>query len=241
MVYKNGFSAVLVSSPFNSEFMEHASTAALPAYLPVDGHDLHVALTEIDRRLNHLYPGRLGNKALMGYSMGALESLFIAATGTDRISCRCSNLTATSPSILRCGCCMAFPSWMNFTARRWTGRSRNAADNLENTFLKVADLSQSTLTPQTSLPFDAIESKFLIGLNFRFELRDIIYSSQRRNNQGVLHHAIHNFRREPVYQEILQYSYQDYFDKFAVPYYSARGLNSPIAGSAGKSRRLADL
>ena len=51
LVYKNGFSAVVVSSPFNAEFMEHASTAALPAYLPVDGHDLYVALTEIDRRL----------------------------------------------------------------------------------------------------------------------------------------------------------------------------------------------
>ena len=30
LVYKNGFSAVCVSSPFNSEFMENASTAACP-------------------------------------------------------------------------------------------------------------------------------------------------------------------------------------------------------------------
>jgi hypothetical protein len=104
-------------------------------------------------------------------------------------------------------------------------------DNIENTFLKVAALSKSTLTPQTSLPFDAIESKFLIGLNFRLVLRDIIYSSQRRNNQGVLRHPIWNFRREPVYREILKYSYQDYFDKFAIPYYSARGLGSSTAAA----------
>jgi hypothetical protein len=60
-------------------------------------------------------------------------------------------------------------------------------------------------------------------------LRDIIYSSQRRNNQGVLQQPIHNFRREPVYQEILQYSYEDYFEKFAIPYYEAHGLgmNAP--------------
>ena len=32
-----------------------------------------------------------------------------------------------------------------------------------------------------------------------------------------------------MYQEILQYSYQDYFEKFAVPYYQARGLASPAA------------
>jgi hypothetical protein len=88
----------------------------------------------------------------------------------------------------------------------------------------VAALSKLTLTPRSSLPFSAIESKFLIGLTFRFMLRDIIYSSQRRHNEGVLHHAIHNFRREPVYQEILNYSYEDYFEKFAIPYYEAHGL-----------------
>ena len=88
LVYKNGFSVVNISSPFNSEFMENASTAALPAYLPVDGHDLHVALTEIDRRLNESYPGRLGDRALMGYSMGAFDSLYIAATEPTNRVCR---------------------------------------------------------------------------------------------------------------------------------------------------------
>jgi ABC-type transporter lipoprotein component MlaA/pimeloyl-ACP methyl ester carboxylesterase len=237
LVYKNGFSAVLVSSPFNSEFMEHASTAALPAYLPVDGHDLLVALTEIDGRLHRLYPDRLGNKALMGYSMGALNTLYLAATGP----------TNTLPMI-------KFDRYVaiNTPVRLMHGVSKldefyraplawpvaERADNLENTFLKVAALSRSTLTPQTSLPFDAIESKFLIGLTFRLELRDIIYSSQRRDNQGILHHSIHNYRREPVYREILNYSYQDYFDKFAVPYYSAQGLVAPVAETISKAGDL---
>ena len=110
--------------------------------------------------------------------------------------------------------------------------------DIENTFLKVAALSQTTLTPQTSLPFSAIESKFLIGLTFRLILRDVIYSSQRRDNQGVLHHPIANWRRDPVYQEILQYSYQDYFDKFAIPYYQSRGLAAPVAATIEKDGDL---
>ena len=258
LVYKNGFSAVLVSSPFNFEFMENASTVALPAYLPVDGHDLDVALTEIDRHLNKLYPDRLGNKALLGYSMGAFQSLFVAATGPTNQYC-----IVTKGSVLR------FPQGKQGVKEvrippvtnqvpliqfdRYVAISppvrlmhgvaelddyyqapmnwpeTNRTDDIENTFLKVAALSQDTLTPQTSLPFNAIESKFLIGLTFRLSLRDIIYSSQQRNNQGVLQHRIDNFRRDPVYQEILQYSYQDYFDKFAIPYYSAHGIASPAA------------
>ena len=257
LVYKNGFSAVCVSSAFNSEFMEHASTAAMPAYLPVDGHDLHVALTEIDRRLNAWYPDRLGDKALMGYSMGALHSLFIAATEpTNRPP---SDFGATSQLPVRRsrgegGPLIQFERYVaiNTPVRLlhgvskldefyrapldWPGAERT--DNIENTFLKVAALSKSTLTPQTSLPFSAIESKFLIGLTFRLMLRDIIFSSQRRNNQGVLHHPIRNLRRAPVYQEILQYSYQDYFEKFAIPYYQARGVASPTEEALEKAGDL---
>jgi len=226
LVYKNGFSAVCISSPFNSEFMEHASTAAMPAYLPVDGHDLLVALTSADDRLNKWYPGRLGGKALMGYSMGAFDSLYVAATRPanrlpllefDRY------VAINTPVRLLHGVSKLDEFYRAPLA--WPGAERT--DDIENTFLKVAALSKSKLTPQTSLPFSAVESKFLIGLMFRLTLRDIIFSSQRRNNQGVLRHAIRNFRREPVYREILQYSYQDYFEKFAVPYYQARGMASP--------------
>ena len=235
LVFKNGFSAVVISSPFNSEFMEHASTAALPAYLPVDGHDLHVALTEIDRRLHKLYPQRLGNKALMGYSMGALETLFIAATGTTNSLLHFDRYVAiNSPVRLAQG----IAKLDEFYAAPLDWPVAERSNDVENVFLKVAALSRSTLTPQTSLPFSAIESKFLIGLAFRLVLRDIIYSSQERNNQGVLHHAIYNFRRDPAYQEILQFSYQDYFDKFAIPYYSARNIGDSTAAALEKAGDL---
>jgi ABC-type transporter lipoprotein component MlaA/pimeloyl-ACP methyl ester carboxylesterase len=226
LVYKSGFSAVSVSSPFNAEFMEHASTAALPAYLPVDGHDMHVALTEIDRRLNALYPGRLGSKALMGYSMGAFDSLYIAATEpTNQLPLvKFDRYVAINTPVRLLHGVSKLDEFYR-APLGWPAGERT--DDIENTFLKVADMSKTALTPRTSLPFSAIESKFLIGLTFRFILRDIIFSSQRRNNQGVLQHPIRNFRREPVYSEILQYSYQDYFEKFAVPFYRTRGVASP--------------
>ncbi len=267
LAYNNGFSVVNISSPFNYEFMEHASTAALPAYLPVDGQDLHVALTEIDRRLNASYPGRLGHRALLGYSMGAFESLFIAATSTtkqysvvtprrelflfegkhDVKEVNIAPVTNQVPLI-------QFDRYVAISppVRLMYGISKldefyqapmkwpetNRTDIIENTFLKVAALSQNTLTPQTTLPFNAIESKFLIGLTFRLILRDVIYDSQQRDNLGVLHHPLWNWRRNPVYQEILQYSYEDYFEKFAIPYYSARGLASPVAETMEKAGDL---
>jgi hypothetical protein len=111
-------------------------------------------------------------------------------------------------------------------------------DNIENIFLKVAALSKNTPTPQTSPPFSAIESKFLIGLTFRMMLRDIIFSSQRRNNQGVLQHSTRDLRRAPVYEEILQYSYHDYFKNFAIPYYHVRGTAQAAAEALEKAGDL---
>jgi pimeloyl-ACP methyl ester carboxylesterase len=160
----------------------------------------------------------------MGYSMGAFESLFVAAT----------ELTNEAPLI-------KFDRYVaiNTPVRLLYGISKldeyfqaplawpagERADNLENTFLKVAALSKDSLTPQTSLPFSGIESKFLIGMTFRFILRDAIFSSQQRNNQGVLDHPIRKLRRAPVYGEILQYSYHDYLEKFLIPYYWGRGID----------------
>ncbi|MGA9778187.1 MAG: hypothetical protein WBS33_07940, partial [Verrucomicrobiia bacterium] len=215
-----------------------------------------VALTEIDRRLHASYPNRLGNPALMGYSMGAFESLFVAATGPTNQYCvvtkgrvlrflegkqgvkevRIAPVTNQLPLIqfdryvaisppVRLMYGIAKLDEFYRAPLKW--RATNRTDNIENTFLKVAALSKDKLTPQTSLPFSAIESKFLIGLTFRFILRDVIYTSQQRHNQGVLHHTIWNWRREPVYQEILRYSYRDYFEKFVIPYYQSRGMALP--------------
>ncbi|HEX4342792.1 MAG TPA: VacJ family lipoprotein [Verrucomicrobiae bacterium] len=226
LVYKNGFSAVVVSSPFNPEFMEHASTVALPGYLPIDGHDLHVALTDIDSNLHKVYPNRLGNRALMGYSMGALETLFVAATAPTNHLLQFDRYVAINTPV-RLAQGIAKLDEFYRAPLDWPVAERS--NDMENTFLKVADLSQGTLTPQTTLPFSAIESKFLIGLSFRLVLRDLIYSSQRRNNEGVLQHRVRSFRRDPVYQEILKFSYEDYFEKFAAPYYASRGSNAPTA------------
>lgn len=228
LVYKNGFSAVCISSAFHSEFMENASTAALPAYLPVDGRDVQVALTAVDRRLRALYPDRLGAKALLGHSMGALHSLFIAANAaTNQVPLIQFDRYVAINNPVRLFHGVAKLDEFYQAPLGWPEPER--AEQLENTFLKVAALSKSTLTPQTSLPFNAIESKFLIGLTFRLILRDIIFSSQRRNDQGILQQPLWKWRRAPAYEEILQYSYRDYLEQFAIPYYQARGMAAPAA------------
>jgi len=222
LVYSNGFSAVTVSSAYNYEFMERASTAAVPSYAPVDVHDLHVALTGIDRRLRGLYPGRMTAKALMGYSMGGFHSLFIAGTSNEASLIKFDRYVAINAPVRLMYAVSQLDEFFQ-APLEWPSEERTK--NMENTFLKVAGLSKTSLAPQGSLPFSAIESKFLIGVAFRLILRDVIFSSQRRNNQGVLEEPIKGLRREALYREILHYSFKDYFDRFVTPYYQTRGID----------------
>ena len=177
----------------------------------------------------------------MGYSMGAFQSLFLA-----------SAQTTNSAPLLKFDRFVAINTPVRLTygiskldefyqaPLGWPAAQR--PNEIENTFLKVAALTKTSLRPQLSLPFSGIESKFLVGLTFRFILRDAIFSSQQRHNQGVLGRHIPNWRRAPLYQKILQYSYKDYLEKFLIPYYRSHGidLSSPEAlATAGDLRTYA--
>jgi len=237
LVYQQGFSAVCVSSTFNFEFMENAATTGLPGFAPVDVDDLRVALGEIDQQLGKAYPGQLGAKVLLGYSLGGFQSLFLAATGSTNPAPGISfdrYVAISSPVRLLYGLSQLDECYQ--APLEWPAAERAA--NLENTFLKVAALSRHLPPPNTALPFSGIESRFLIGLSFRFTLRDAIFCSQQRDNRGVLEHQIRSWHRTAAYKEILGFSYQDYLRKLVIPYYSGRGTNLDTAENLDRAGSL---
>jgi ABC-type transporter lipoprotein component MlaA/pimeloyl-ACP methyl ester carboxylesterase len=224
LLFKNGFSAVTLSSTFHPEFIEHASTSDLPSYPPADVRDLHVALTEIDHRLEARYRDRLGSRVLMGYSMGAFQSLFLAAQAAtnDAPLVKFERYVAIdSPIDLRFGVTNLDRFYREPLA--WPPEERSA--KIKNMLLKVVALSEQSPKPGAVLPFDAVESKFLISMGLRLTLRDVIFSSQLRHNQGVLKHPLEKSRRRAAYEEIMQYSFVDYIEEFATPYARTEGID----------------
>jgi ABC-type transporter lipoprotein component MlaA/pimeloyl-ACP methyl ester carboxylesterase len=224
LLVMNGFSVVTVSSTFHPEFMEHASLEAVPAYPPIGIKELHAALTQIDGRLAKTYPQRLGARAIMGYSLGGFQSLFMAgteATNTAGLIPFQRYVAIDSPVRLRYAATNLDSYYQ--APMSWPAAEREV--NIHNTLLKVAALAAQPGLAKTNLPFNTIESQFLVGLSFRLSLRDIIFSSQLRHNQGILQSPIKNSRRRAAYDEILNYSFRDYIQKFATPYDRSLGLD----------------
>ena len=79
MAWDRGFSVAIVSSAMSWEFIAHGANAPLPGYTPADVEDVHFALDAMQRDLEARHPGRLEQRVLMGYSLGAYHALFIAA------------------------------------------------------------------------------------------------------------------------------------------------------------------
>jgi hypothetical protein len=105
----------------------------------------------------------------------------------------------------------------------WPPEERNA--NIENMLLKVVAISEQSPQSGCFLPFNAIESKFLISMALRLTLRDVVFNSQLRHNQSVLKQPLEKSKRRAAYEEIMQYSFSDYIDKFAIPYNKTKGID----------------
>jgi hypothetical protein len=132
----------------------------------------------------------------MGYSIGAFESLFIAANAQTNGALIQFDRYVAIDTPVRLLYAVGKLDGFYEAPLAWPAQERSA--KLENTFLKVAALAKSTPGEQaalSSLPFDAVESKFLVGMAFRLILRDVIFSSQQRTNMGILRTPIRKSRR----------------------------------------------
>jgi ABC-type transporter lipoprotein component MlaA len=236
MAWDRGFSVVILSSAMSWEFIAQGANAPLPGYTPADIEDVHYALDAVHRDLEARHPGRLGPRVLMGYSLGAYHALFIAAAeragspwvGFDRY------VSLDAPIQLLTGMRRvdAF-----YDAQREFPPAEREARVLDILWRAIAlaqeergrpgDFSRMSpaaepsaeLRPRGPLPFSDLEARYLIGLDFRLALVDVLGSIQDRNDFRVLATERSFFHRESAYVEMAGYSFEAYVYAFVLPYY----------------------
>ena len=217
MAYARGCSVVTISSAMNFEFMETAATVAVPGFAPADAHDVHVALDAISRDLKGRFPNRIGAEVLMGMSLGAFHGIYIAA-GAD-----------PSHEAL-----LAFDRWILLNppvSLRYAAEQLDAYYNVPLTFPEsqrddhvraILHRALQAVRDGASgsggrFSFFEEESRFLVGVDFRVLLHDAIWNSQRRLKRSILKNPLNPLRRAPVSNEILDYSFLEYFYAFVLP------------------------
>ena len=220
--YGNGNSVVTLSNPTNWEFIAHGSTVDQPGYVPADAHDLHRAVTAIDHQLEARWPAHFSSKRLAGLSIGAFQTLFIAA----------NEARSKAEGLLLFDVYLALDPPVNLEhAMLQVDRFYNAplsfpaeerARRIEEIFGKVLYLSDGDLQPDMELPFTRLEAEFLIGLAYRLDLQYTILQTQDRHDRGVLQTPRSKLRRAPAFREASEYSFLEYMYAFVLPYYAER-------------------
>ena len=222
-IYQKGFSVVVVSSVFHPEFMENASIAVLPAHLPADTADLLAAFTGIDGALERRFPGRFGSRALVGCSLGAYHALWLAARESSAApgSIKFERYIGINPPVdLHVG--VKQLDDFHDAPLAWPADLRQA--RVDNTTLKAGVLALAPPAINGQPPFDAVESKYIIGLSFRLMLRDAIYNIESRHNLGLVKSPLSKWNRRQAYAEIMEISYHDYITRYVFPHFQSRGV-----------------
>lgn len=242
MAWDRGFSVVMVSNPLNFEFIERAASVPVPGHAPVDASDVDGVLASIARDLDGRHPDKLGKRVFMGYSLGAFHGFYLAALeregksrshfdryvlldppvrlieGMDRLD-RFFNVPLALPPAERA----AEVARILHKAARVGRKFRQQVEGTGGySRLDATDRALGTITPQGELPFTNEEAKFLIGLAFRRSLQEILYSSQEREDLGVLLTERTPMRRQSAYREIGDYSFTEYLHAFVLPYHRDR-------------------
>lgn len=243
MVWKRGFSVAIVSSTLGFEFVERGASVPVPGHAPTDARDVHVALDLVDRDLRARYPERVRDRVYLGYSLGAFHGFYIAAQEHDPANERVRfdrYLLLDPPVRLIEGMerldafydvPLALPeaereAWVHrllletATVARHAQADRFGAGGYGR--LESVELGAQDLAPVVELPFTNEEAEFLIGLAFRRSLQALLWTSQQREDLGVLLTERRRWQRLPAYREIGDYSFEMYLYAFVLPYHRDR-------------------
>jgi len=221
-IHNMGFSVVTISGMFHPEFMEHASSSSMPGNPVTDRADLLATLTAIDASIDRKYRGRVTKRVLAGFSLGGFSALQLAATEPDHApgSVRFDHyLTIQAPVDLG----QAYRTLDQYyeVPASWPEKVR--AQQFDNTFHKLAALIDQR-PPEGVPPFDADESKLLVGYAFRVVLRNSLYSIQQRTPSDLVSVPTSTWRRENSYRELMDFSFDDYIKQWLAPEELKKGV-----------------
>jgi ABC-type transporter lipoprotein component MlaA len=179
LAYARGWSVAAISSAFHPEVQLSALRAPYPGYAPHDAADLHDALAAIRADLDAWRPGRVQSASLLGLSLGAAHALHIAAQPEGAL--HFERIVAVNPPVDFLRAARRFDDFFD-APLRWPAAERDR---------RVLEIGKKALVlfggavSDPRLPFDRIESEFLIGLNGRGAVHNVLVAIQRATGRSL--------------------------------------------------------
>lgn len=225
MFFKKGFSVATISNAMNWEFMESAATADVPAFPYEDAKDVYNALKKLIAHIEKENPDKIAEKkALLGYSLGALHTLFIADFERNELDEQKKagfiKYIAVNPPVQLSYSIKQLDSFYE-KWRQWApGQLQRNMNQAANVYFMILN---NSIGKNDKLLISNDQAEFIIGYSFRMLLSETIYSLYRRGkDMGAINVQDSWFSKEPVYREIRNFSFDKYIREIVAKSYSAK-------------------
>ena len=233
LFFGKGFSIMVISDPFCWEFLLSASSKLTPGFTPVDAHDTYNTLEIILKDAGKKFGTNIfSEKILLGYSLGALNTLFIADIDSKENKINFDKFVALSPPVdLLYGL-----NKLDEFSDIWKKWPDEKIKKIKNKAVYL--LSNPPESGTNSLPVNSEEAKFAIGFAFKTILKETILSIHSRKDFGILKIPFKPSSRRKLEKEIEQMSYEDYMNTFLKSSYSELFNNNFSIKELGRQASL---
>jgi hypothetical protein len=217
LAYARGWSVAALSSPFQPEVQLTALRAPYPGYAPHDAADLRSAIEAIRADLERWRPGRTREVALLGLSLGAAHALHIATHPPSDGALHFTRIVAVNPPVDFLRAARRFDDFFD-APLRWP------EDERDERVLEIGKKALALLDGEISdprLPFDRIESEFLIGLNGRDAVHNAMVAIREATGRSVQLEPEFDPQRGWLLEEVNESSFDIYVRHLVLPHFLA--------------------
>lgn len=222
-LFKVGYHVVTVDNPFSWKFSVAGSKSSLPGYTPRDAADLYSAFAKVSKDLKANNGIKPRSYALVGYSLGGLQSLFVKKQDDQAGLFNFKKVLVINPPANL----LYAVKKLDLLASLEQRLSYNERQNISFKVTRVTDLVTSgKINLKNPLEIDRVfkqeafsdlEMQYLIGSEFRNSLGDLVFASQQVKDLGILKSPVSKYKRNARNEESRSVTFARYLEQFLLP------------------------
>lgn len=250
LLYEKKWSVAIISNTFNPAFIESALTAPVPGYTPQDTKDVQRAIKAVIDDLEKKNEAAFQRITVLGYSLGGLLSLHLAALEEKDGKIWADRYLAINPPVdlfysaaqldkmgetplkwkkeiaydRGVGAVGCYLIMMNrFYAREPEKQTKKVPERfITDIQRKRKDIRdrKDALTGPYNINIRRDAATFLIGIAFKSTLSDAMITIQRERGYKVINKELSWGDRTEFYREAEKYTFKKFIDEYIIKYYA---------------------
>ena len=265
LLYEQGWSVAIISNTFNPAFIESALSAPVPGYTPMDTKDVQNAIAEVISDLKKNQKAEFKRVTVMGYSLGGLLTLHLAALETNRKKIKADRYVAINPpvdlfysmdtldkmgqvkdewaselafdrGVGAVGCYLIM--MRRFYDREPEKQFQKVPERfITDTQRKRRDIRnrEHAKTGPYHINIREDAAQFLISLAFKSTLSDAMMTIQRERGMKVIDVPLSWGDRTQFYRKAENYTFRKYVETFIMQHYAAHDKTFTLKTAAAET------